>query len=132
MFDNRLKLIAEQTPLLLESLEKPMNEIRNIFENIPDHIPEELFNEILKTKNIKVERIVSKGHSSGISSWYDQEENEWVFLLKGSAGLLFKGDEKVIVLKPGDYINIPSHTKHRVEWTDPNMVTVWLAIHYPA
>ncbi len=51
-------------------------------------------------------------------------------MLKGSAGLLFKGDEKVVVLEPGDYINIPSHTKHRVEWTDPNMETVWLAIYY--
>jgi len=107
-----------------------MNEIRNIFKNIPDHIPEEIFQEILKTKTLKVERIVSKGRSSEISYWYDQKDNEWVFLLKGSAGMLFKGDEEVVVLRPGDYINIPSHTKHRVEWTDPNMETVWLAIHY--
>ena len=107
-----------------------MNDVKNIYENISNHIPEELFQEILRTKTLKIERIVSKGHSSEISFWYDQEENEWVFLLKGSAGLLFKGDEKVVVLKPGDYINIPSHTKHRVEWTDPNMETVWLAIHY--
>jgi len=107
-----------------------MNEIKNIFENIPDHIPEELFQEILKTENIKVERIVSKGHSSPDNYWYDQEENEWVILLKGSAGLLFEGDEKAVRLKSGDYINIPSHTKHRVEWTDPDMETVWLAIHY--
>ena len=125
-----MKLIAEQMPLLLESPGKPMNEIRNIFKNIPDHIPEEIFQEILKTKTLKAERIVSKGHSSEISSWYDQEDNEWVLLLRGSAGLLFKGDEKVVVLRPGDYINIPSHIKHRVEWTDPNMETVWLAIYY--
>ncbi len=109
-----------------------MNDIKNIFENIPDHFPEELFHEILETKNIKVERIVSRGHSSEDNDWYDQEENEWVILLKGSAGLLFEGDEKAVVLRPGDYINIPSHTKHRVEWTDPELVTVWLAIHYPA
>ncbi|MEA3438493.1 MAG: cupin domain-containing protein [Thermodesulfobacteriota bacterium] len=107
-----------------------MNDVINIFENIPDHIPEELFQEILKTKNLKVERIVSKGHSSEDDHWYDQEENEWVILLKGNAGLLFEGDENVVILKPGDYINIPSHTKHRVEWTDPNIETVWLAIYY--
>ncbi len=116
--------------LFLRSLGKTMNDVINIFENIPDHIPEELFQEILKTENIKVERIVSKGHSSPDNYWYDQEENEWVILLKGSAGLLFEGDEKVVRLKSGDYINIPSHTKHRVEWTDPDMETVWLAIHY--
>jgi cupin 2 domain-containing protein len=114
----------------IESLGKTMNDVINIFENIPDHIPEELFQKILQTENFKVERIVSKGHSSKDDHWYDQEENEWVILLKGSAGLLFEGHEKALVLRPGDYINIPSHTKHRVEWTDPDMVTVWLAIHY--
>lgn len=107
-----------------------MNAVINIFENISDHIPEELFQEILKTKNFKIERIVSRGHSSPDNEWYDQEENEWVILLKGSAGLLFEEDENVVFLKPGDYINIPSHTKHRVEWTDPDTETVWLAIHY--
>lgn len=107
-----------------------MNDVINIFENIPDHIPEELFQEILQTKNFKVERIVSRGHSSPDNEWYDQEENEWIILLKGSAGLLFEGDEKVVVLRSGDYINIPLHSKHRVEWTDPNMETVWLAFYY--
>ena len=107
-----------------------MNDVINIFKNIPDNLPEELFQEILKTENIKVERIVSKGHSSPDNFWYDQEENEWVILLKGSAGLLFEEDGKFVILKPGDYINIPSHTKHRVEWTDPDTETVWLAIHY--
>ena len=107
-----------------------MNDVINIFKNIPEHLPEELFQEILKTENIKVERIVSKGHSSPDNFWYDQEENEWVILLKGSAGLLFEEDGKVVILKPGDYINIPSHTKHRVEWTDQDMVTVWLAVYY--
>jgi len=107
-----------------------MNDVINIFKNIPDHIPEELFQKILQTENFKVERIVSKGHSSEDDHWYDQEKNEWVILLKGSAGLLFEGDEKVLVLKSGDYINIPSHTKHRVEWTDPYTETVWLAVYY--
>ena len=107
-----------------------MIEIKNIFENIPDHIPEELFQEILKTENIKVERIVSKGQSSKDDHWYDQEENEWIILLKGTAGLLFEGHEKAVILRSGDYINIPSHRKHRVEWTDPDMETVWLTIHY--
>lgn len=107
-----------------------MNDVTNLFKNIPEHLPEEIFQEILKTENIKVERIVSKGHSSSHNFWYDQEENEWVILLKGSAGLLFEEDGKVVILKPGDYINIPSHTKHRVEWTDPDTETVWLAIYY--
>lgn len=107
-----------------------MDDVINIFENIPDDIPEELFHGILHTENFKVERIVSMGHLSPDNQWYDQEENEWVILLRGSAGLLFEGHKKVVVLKSGDYINIPSHVRHRVEWTDPDMETVWLAIHY--
>ena len=27
---------------------------------------------------------------------------------------------------------IPAHRRHRVEWTDPEAPTVWLALHYPA
>ena len=33
-------------------------------------------------------------------------------------------------LRPGDYVEIPAHARHRVTWTDPDQATVWLAIHY--
>ncbi len=39
-------------------------------------------------------------------------------------------EERSIELKPGDFINIPAHKKHRVEWTTPNEQTVWLAVWY--
>jgi cupin 2 domain-containing protein len=51
-------------------------------------------------------------------------------ILQGTAGLLFDGDEEAVVLKPGDYLNIPAHKKHRVLWTDKTEKTIWLAIHY--
>jgi len=51
-------------------------------------------------------------------------------VLKGSAGLLFEGDDKAVIMKTGDYINIPAHRKHRVEWTEPEEETIWLAVHY--
>ena len=107
--------------------------IGNLFENIPDNLPEELV-DVLTSKGgdgIRIERIVSRGHSSPSGYWYDQDRNEFVVLLKGSAGLRFEGCEDTVVLKPGDWINIPAHGKHRVEWTDPNQDTVWLAVHYP-
>ena len=59
----------------------------------------------------------------------NQDWDEWVVLLKGGAGILFEGDRVPIALKPGDYIHIPAHKKHRVEWTDPHEKTIWLAIH---
>ena len=107
-----------------------MNNIQNIFSSIPDDIPAELFQDILATDSFKIERIVSKGHSSPGGFWYDQDKNEWIILLKGSAGLLLEGNDNVVELQPGDYLNIPPHLKHRVEWTDPETETVWIAIHH--
>jgi cupin 2 domain-containing protein len=103
--------------------------IQNIFSEIPAEIPEELFQEILKWKDGRIERIVSKGHATPEGQWYDQEQAEWVLLLAGKARLLFEGNRQ-IELKPGDYLKIPAHSKHRVSWTDPTEETIWLAVHY--
>jgi len=103
--------------------------MNNIFNNIPQNIEEEVFEQLLNSENLKIERIISKGHHSPASAWYDQERNEWVMILTGKAILLFE-DGSTICLKKGDYINIPAHKKHQVKWTEPNIETIWLAIHY--
>jgi cupin 2 domain-containing protein len=74
----------------------------NIFSSLPDKLEHESFEELLHYKNIKIERIVSHGHTSPENGWYDQKENEWV----------------------------PAHAKHKVTRTDPDGLTIWLAIHY--
>ena len=104
----------------------------NIYQNIPRDLPEELVEIIAETgtDKFRIERIVSKGHSSPPGFWYDQEDNEYVILLKGKAGLAFEGQKDLTIIRPGDYINIPTHLKHRVEWTDPDDDTVWLAVYY--
>jgi cupin 2 domain-containing protein len=102
----------------------------NIFSEIPHDLPDELFEDIVVTGDVKIERILSEAHSSRPGFWYDQEKNEWVILLRGSAKLSFEDAEETIILKPGDWLNIPAHRKHRVEWTDPNEKTIWLAVHY--
>ena len=102
----------------------------NIFSKIPNQLPGEIFEEIISSKTCKIERIISKGHSSPDGYWYDQEKNEWVIVLRGRAQLRFKDHDEVIEFGPGDYINLPAHCKHRVEWTDPNEETIWLAVHY--
>lgn len=107
--------------------------IENIFSKIPKLIPDELFQTLLSNKQIKIERIISKGHSSSVNDWYDQIQDEWVILLEGQAKLQFENNTTLFYLNPGDYLFIPAHTKHRVHWTDPDKVTVWLAIHiYPS
>lgn len=88
-----------------------------------------MFEDLLKHDNVRIERIVSKGHISPEQGWYDQAENEWVIVLQGAAKLLFDGGREVNLL-PGGYINIPAHCKHKVSWTEPNSITVWLAVFY--
>ena len=101
----------------------------NIFSSLPDKLVLELFEELLRHENIKIERIVSQGHASPENGWYDQKENEWIIVLEGSGLILFESGGEVN-LKKGDYLNIPAHTRHKVTWTDPNSITIWLAIHY--
>jgi len=103
---------------------------QNLFDQIPESLAGELFDRLVETPQLRIERILSRGHSTPPGQWYDQDWHEWVILLTGSAGLLFEGEAKVIGLKPGEYVNIPAHQRHRVEWTDSQQTTVWLAIHY--
>ncbi|RDH86081.1 MAG: cupin [endosymbiont of Galathealinum brachiosum] len=100
----------------------------NLFSEVPDSLDKELIEVLLSSENIKVERIVSKGHISPETGWYDQDLNEWVVVIKGEAIIAFENRE--VSLKEGSYINIPAHTKHKVSWTHPQLETIWLAIHY--
>jgi cupin 2 domain-containing protein len=104
--------------------------IKNIFHDIPPDIPDEIIDKIISSDKIRVEKIVSKGHSTPADFWYDQYENEWVLVVKGKARLKFFDDADLVELKEGDYLNISAHTKHRVEWTDPETETIWLAVFY--
>ena len=103
--------------------------IANLFAEIPEELPEELVQTLLSSSSVHIERIVSLGHTSPEGFWYDQESHEWVLVLAGAARLRFEGDEP-IDLRPGAFVNIPAHKRHRVEWTDPGRPTIWLAIHY--
>jgi len=100
----------------------------SIFADIPEFLPAELCQTLVEKPVVRIERIVSRGHSSEADFWYDQPCAEWVILIKGKAKLAFF-DGRDIVLTEGDYLLIPANCKHRVAWTSPAMDTVWLAIH---
>lgn len=102
--------------------------LNNIFANIPAALPEELFETLFQKAGVHIERIVSKGHATPEQEWYDQEGDEWVILLQGSATLLFENG-KCCHLMPGDYMLIPAHTRHRVSSTHPTNESIWLAVH---
>lgn len=107
-----------------------MKAMGSLLEDIPKELPEELFDIICSTDHIKIERIISRGHASPDGFWYDQEKNEFVLVVKGSAGLKLENENDIVVLKPGDFLNIQNHVKHRVEWTDSTCDTIWLAVYY--
>jgi cupin 2 domain-containing protein len=113
-----------------DSLSVEVLPMQNIFNNLPAKLPQELVQTLRISPHIRIERIVSHGHTSAVDSWFDQDWNEWVILLRGAARLQFEGDAEAFELEPGSFIDIPAHKRHRVEWTDPDQPTVWLAIHY--
>jgi cupin 2 domain-containing protein len=102
----------------------------NLYKDIPEITKDEVVEPLLQTRHFRLERIISKRHATPPGKWYDQETEEWVVLLKGSAGLLFEGNPQVQVMRAGDSLLIPSRRRHRVEWTDPKEETIWLALHY--
>jgi cupin 2 domain-containing protein len=100
----------------------------NIF-NLPVSLPsEEIFEALISTPDILIERIVSTGQTTPPGQWYDQDKDEWVILLQGEAELAYE-DGSRIKLKAGDYLLIRSHQKHRVEFTTVDPPCLWLAIH---
>ena len=104
--------------------------IKNIFNNIPEDLPDELVEILSESGKIRIERIVSRGHSSAPGQWYDQKRDEFVLLLSGEARLRFRKDDRTVDMKAGDYLIIPAHEQHRVEMTSPDENTVWLAVHF--
>jgi cupin 2 domain-containing protein len=78
-----------------------------------------------------LEKIISDGQATPPGEWLDQENDEWVLLLKGSAGLRFAGESGIRTMRPGDAVNLPARLRHRVEWTECGAKTIWLALHYP-
>ena len=103
--------------------------ISNIFSHIPADLPEELFETLVLANEIKIERIVSRGHTTPDGEWYDQDWDEWVLLLQGYATIRYQDGNKV-VLQHGDYVLIPAHSKHRVDFTSSQPDAIWLAIHF--
>ncbi len=100
----------------------------NLLSGIPATVPEEITAVLLSGSGLRIERIISHGHSSPEGFWYDQSEDEWVLVLKGAARLEFEG--RTLEMRPGDSVNIHAHEKHRVAWTSPDEPTVWLAVFY--
>ncbi len=107
-------------------------EIGNLFDGPPGgSTAEEMLTTLLETGGFRLVRIVSTGQATPEGEWYDQDEDEWVLVVRGRAGLLMEGEGGARIMNSGDHALIPAHVRHRVEWTDPRQPTVWLALHFP-
>ncbi|MBI4519494.1 MAG: cupin domain-containing protein [Gemmatimonadetes bacterium] len=102
----------------------------NLFSQPAGPIPEEVVEVLASSAGVRIERIVSQGHASPPGLWYNQAENEWVAVLTGSARLTLRDPDETLDLRDGDYVLIRAHRPHRVDWTQPDRLTVWLAVFY--
>lgn len=108
----------------------PVNLVaNNLLTAIPEQLPEELFDCLHTNGKVMIERILSKGHCTPPGEWLNQAWDEWVLLVQGQATLQYQQDNQLFHLVSGDYLLIPAHTKHRVDWTPVDTTTIWLAIH---
>lgn len=98
----------------------------NLLSALPSSLSAEITESLVHAKHIRIERIVSQGQASPEGFWYDQDQAEFVVLVQGAGRLRFENEVKE--LQSGDWIKIPAHRKHRVEWTTPDEQTVWLAV----
>ncbi len=100
----------------------------DLFGDLPAPGSDEHFEALLQRPGLRLERIVSHGHVTPPGQWYDQEQDEWVVVVRGAARLRIEGEEPREMVA-GDWIFLPAHCRHRVEHTDPSQPTVWLALH---
>ncbi|WP_019918219.1 hypothetical protein [Methyloversatilis discipulorum] len=102
----------------------------NLFDGLPPAPqPEELFETLCARPGMRIERIVSTGQCSPPGFWYEQPGDEWVALLSGSATLRFEDEDAGRELRPGDWVFIEAHRRHRIDRTDAVNASVWLAVH---
>jgi len=99
--------------------------VKNIFAQTAAAAAGEEFLTLVEKSGVRIERIVSHSHSSPKDFWYDQDGDEWVMILRGSATLELAGE--LLEMMAGDYLTIPRHLKHRVARTSEE--TIWLAVH---
>ena len=98
-----------------------MNNLYNVFKNIKFSSEEEIEEKIYEDESLKIIRTMSLNQVTG---FYDQDELEIVFLLKGKAQIEYE-DGSRLDLGEGDSLVIRPHEIHKVSWQER---AVWLCI----
>lgn len=99
-------------------------DLANLFDP-GEQMPEETTVTLYEAGGTRIERIVSWGQTSPEDFWYDQDEDEWLVLLKGRAILRYD-DGSLQPLYKGKPCLIPAHVRHQVAAT--TSPAIWLCV----
>ena len=98
-----------------------MKDLYNIFKNIKFSEEKEIEEKIYEDESLRIIRTMSLDQ---VTDFYDQDELEIVFLLRGSANIEYSHG-RLVKLSEGDGLEIKAHEIHRVSWQER---AVWLCI----
>lgn len=98
-----------------------MNNLYNVFKNIKFSEEREIEEKIYEDESLKIIRTMSLDQ---VTDFYDQDELEIVFLLRGKAQIEYE-DGRRLNLEEGDSLVIRPHEIHRVSLQEK---AVWLCI----
>ncbi|MDR1066623.1 MAG: cupin domain-containing protein [Clostridiales bacterium] len=101
----------------------------NIYDFKTEKSEKELVTTLIEDGAVRIERVISTGQTT--DGWYNQEEDEYVVLLDGSAEIEYKNGRKTSLAK-GDSLFISAHEEHRVSFTSETPPCVWLCAFWPA
>ena len=102
--------------------------VGNLFAKLPAGRRAEVFTDLLDRPGVRIERIVSRGQATPEDAPMVQQQDEWVVLLSGEAGIRVE-DSVEVTLRPGDHLTILGGQRHWVTYTAKDAPTVWLAVH---
>jgi cupin 2 domain-containing protein len=100
----------------------------NLYDLPPAPWQDEIFEILHANDGVRIERILSCGHTTPAGEFYDQNDDEWVVLIQGEAEISFD-DGSTRRLTPGDHLLIGAHQRHRVTHTSTEPPCIWLAVH---
>ncbi|MGC6482850.1 MAG: Nif11 domain/cupin domain-containing protein [Synechococcus sp.] len=120
------------SPAQPDSSALPLGSLRvdPLFRGRPPSMGAEHIRTLHSGETWRLELIHSCAASTPADIWYDQQEHEWLTLLRGSARLQLDDPWQVLDLCVGDGLYLPPHRRHRVERTDPDPGTLWLALYW--
>ena len=108
-----------------------MIQVKNLLRAFPGrkNRPEEHIQELFRGGGITIEGIITYGKVTLQGQWYDDPRTEFVMVLSGEAELLFEENNQRAKLGRFDYVIIPPHERHRIEWVGAYRNTLWLTAY---